>query len=193
MFNDDWDLSIPLYPSTSLPPITLLVILVGNNIYFDPSKEEVSVADVVLAISLGVTSTVSTGKEKVSGEEAETRGKRNFHLLAVRTIDPPSRLTMHGVPDRLNNATATGASASAGVLASAGVSASAGAMATAASKGTKGNMDIVQRGEEEGVWIPPRGGMKRGVVGRVLNLCVRENGVASEVLEGLDVFVSGSV
>lgn len=57
MFDDDWDASVPLYQaSNQLPPITLLVLSVGDNIFFDPTKEELAVADCVLAVSLATNS-----------------------------------------------------------------------------------------------------------------------------------------
>lgn len=57
VFNDDWDASTPLYPASSqLPPITLLVVSVGENIFFDPTKEELFVGDCVLAVSLASNS-----------------------------------------------------------------------------------------------------------------------------------------
>ena len=34
------------------PPITLLVIVVGDNIIFDPSQEELAVAETALAVSV---------------------------------------------------------------------------------------------------------------------------------------------
>lgn len=89
LFNDDWDAAIPLYPSAShfsktkanlsaaRPPITLLVISVGDNIFFDPSHAELAVADAVVAVTVA-SSPSSTD---------------NLNLLAVRTIDPPSRLS----------------------------------------------------------------------------------------------------
>ncbi|KAJ9294680.1 hypothetical protein DTO271G3_6600 [Paecilomyces variotii] len=97
-FEDDWDLAEYLYPrarpgtNASLqqvrPPITLLVISAGDNVIFDPTREEIAVAEAVLAISVA--------------REYETEGLR---LLSIRTIDPPSRLTQPGVPDSENVAT----------------------------------------------------------------------------------------
>ncbi len=64
LFDDDWEASTYLYtpppppsvgtssPSGPRPPTTLLVITVGDNIIFDPSKEELAVADVALAGSV---------------------------------------------------------------------------------------------------------------------------------------------
>lgn len=109
MFDDDWDASVFLYPrdkaskGRSRPPITLLVMAVKDNIMFDPSKEELAVAEVVLAVSVGEK---STGVEGSMDVDSNTRDVR---LLSVRTIDPPSRLTAPGVPNTLN--TATGGSA----------------------------------------------------------------------------------
>lgn len=64
IFDDDWDASIPLYSITSqLPPITLLVVSVEErNIFFDPTREELSVGDCVLAISLASSPAHDTPK-----------------------------------------------------------------------------------------------------------------------------------
>ncbi|KAI9820588.1 MAG: hypothetical protein M1827_004957 [Pycnora praestabilis] len=158
LFDDDWDASIYLYPRTQLPmnknyerpPVTLLVMAVGSNIIFDPSKEELAVAEVALAVSIG---------------ESPSRSKtaqRNFRLLAIRTIDPPSRLTPPGVPNTLNTA--------------------AGGTAPASSQDA-----IVQseRGATQGVWTPPRGGVKRGLIAKMIALVLKEGGVGQEVLDGL--------
>ncbi|KAL5003533.1 ribosomal protein S5 domain 2-type protein [Aspergillus recurvatus] len=102
-FDDDWNAAEYLYPrvkpakitipgSISVhkvrPPVTLLVISVAENIIFDPSREEIAVADAVLAIS--ITHDTDSGRLK---------------LLSIRTIDPPSRLTQPGVPNSENVAT----------------------------------------------------------------------------------------
>ncbi|KAJ5594869.1 uncharacterized protein N7459_001077 [Penicillium hispanicum] len=102
-FDDDWAVAEYLYPRTVAtatsgskqsqpaplqqvrPPVTLLVISVGENVIFDPNREEIAVADAVLAIS--VTRNSEGGGMK---------------LLSVRTIDPPSRLTQPGVPNSEN-------------------------------------------------------------------------------------------
>ncbi|UKZ73390.1 hypothetical protein TrVFT333_001036 [Trichoderma virens FT-333] len=57
MFDDDWEAAPFLYPregaaTGSRPSITLLVVAVGDSILFDPSKEELAVADSALAVSL---------------------------------------------------------------------------------------------------------------------------------------------
>ncbi|KAL6235208.1 ribosomal protein S5 domain 2-type protein [Aspergillus navahoensis] len=102
-FDDDWNAAEYLYPrvkpartiipgSLSVhkvrPPVTLLVISVAENIIFDPNREEIAVADAVLAIS--ITHDTDSGRLK---------------LLSIRTIDPPSRLTQPGVPNSENVAT----------------------------------------------------------------------------------------
>ena len=88
MFNDDWDAAVPLYPPSTTdlntkstrarPPITLLVISVGTNIFFDPSHAELAVADAVVAVTIASPSTSEPD---------------SLNLLAIRTIDPPSRLS----------------------------------------------------------------------------------------------------
>jgi exosome complex component RRP42 len=57
LFDDDWDASLPLYPASAaavgdVPAITLLVAAVGENVFFDPTREEMAVADCVLAVSV---------------------------------------------------------------------------------------------------------------------------------------------
>lgn len=96
-FDDDWEVAEYLYPrnsklkATSLtsqyvrPPVTLLVVSVGENVIFDPTREEIAVADAVLAIS--VTRDTEAG---------------NLKLLSIRTVDPPSRLTQPAVPNSEN-------------------------------------------------------------------------------------------
>jgi len=94
-FDDDWAVAEYLYPrsSTALknspsqhvrPPVTLLVISVGDNVIFDPNREEIAVADAVLALS--ITRDESGG----------------LKLLSIRTIDPPSRLTQPAIPSSEN-------------------------------------------------------------------------------------------
>lgn len=43
-----------------------------------------------------------------------------------------------------------------------------------------------KEGGEEGVWRPPRGGMKRGLVSRVVKMVCERGGVGQEVLDGLE-------
>ncbi|MCJ1438366.1 hypothetical protein MMC27_007754 [Xylographa pallens] len=169
LFNDDWDAAISLYPhsaskdqASSLksykfrPPVTLLVIAVGSNIIFDPTREELAVADAVLAISL--TSLSPTSETPVITDKHINR----LRLLAIRTIDPPSRLTTAGVPDAVN--TATGGTAVNAQM-TPGVDAGSG---------------------KAGVWHPPQGGMKRGLIGKIVQMCLERGGVGEEILAGLD-------
>ncbi|KAE8145447.1 putative exoribonuclease family protein [Aspergillus avenaceus] len=99
-FDDDWGAAEYIYPRALKskshlspshqvrPPVTLLVISVGENVIFDPSREEIAVADTVLAVSVARDSDSDTLK-----------------LLSMRTIDPPSRLTQPGVANSENVAT----------------------------------------------------------------------------------------
>lgn len=88
MFNDDWAAATHLYDSnTSRPPITLLVMCVGETIIFDATREELAVADYVLAVSVC----------KRDGPE--------LSVLSMRAIDPPARFTNPGVPDAMNAVT----------------------------------------------------------------------------------------
>ncbi|ATY60970.1 Arginine-tRNA-transferase [Cordyceps militaris] len=97
MFDDDWDASTFLYPrsdgarstaAATRPPITLLVVAVGDNVIFDPAREELAVADTALAVSVAEVPRTSEGGKK----------GRQLRLLSMRTVDPPSRLTPPGVP-----------------------------------------------------------------------------------------------
>ncbi|OAA54037.1 Arginine-tRNA-protein transferase [Cordyceps fumosorosea ARSEF 2679] len=95
LFDDDWDASTLLYPRDAAtttcprPPVTLLVVAVGDNVIFDPAREELAVAETALAVSVAEVRRRPT---------AEDGGGRELRLLSMRTIDPPSRLTPPGVP-----------------------------------------------------------------------------------------------
>ncbi|TVY82582.1 Exosome complex component RRP42 [Lachnellula suecica] len=155
LFDDDWDASVHLYaPNEARPPVTLLVMAVGDNVIFDPSKEELSVAEVVLAVS-------------VAGKEKGGSG-RELKLLAVRTIDPPSRLTLPGVPNTLNTATGGTAAGS-----------------------TEAEVAKREGVVEEGVWQPPRGGAKRKLIAGMIARVLEKGGVADEVLDGLEAVELG--
>ncbi|CAJ2511826.1 Uu.00g074510.m01.CDS01 [Anthostomella pinea] len=171
MFDDDWAASQFIYPrqgddntspstSGTRPPITLLVMAVGDNIIFDPSKEELAVADSALAVSVGETTGDADGAVDV---DEEGKASRNLRLLSVRTIDPPSRLTAPGIPNAVN-AAAWGQGAV--------VAKDPGARAA-------------ETDEVEGVWKAPRGGAKIAVLGAMVAKVLEKGGVADEVLEGL--------
>ncbi|RSL66265.1 hypothetical protein CEP54_003806 [Fusarium duplospermum] len=103
MFDDDWEASTFLYPregtgaAGSRPPITLLVVAVGDNTIFDPAKEELAVAETALAVSVAEVRRVKTQGDM----EVDSTG-RQLRLLSIRTVDPPSRLTPPGVPHTTN-------------------------------------------------------------------------------------------
>ncbi|CAG8042199.1 unnamed protein product [Penicillium salamii] len=93
-FDDDWAAAEYLYPRSKpssgafhpvRPPVTLLVVSVGENVIFDPNREEISVADAVLAISI-----------------TRSHDSEALKLLSIRSIDPPSRLTQPGIPNSEN-------------------------------------------------------------------------------------------
>ncbi|KAI1438631.1 ribosomal protein S5 domain 2-type protein [Xylaria sp. CBS 124048] len=180
MFDDDWAASQFIYAHSSStttsptitgrvtrPPITLLVMAVGDNIIFDPSKEELAVADCALAVSVTETSddaTTTTKGMDVDGDKAP----RILRLLSVRTIDPPSRLTAPGVPNAVN-AAAWGQGT---------------APAAAVAKDT--GLRAAETGDVEGVWRAPRGGSKIALVSTMVEKVLERGGIADEVLEGLD-------
>ncbi|RAH78327.1 hypothetical protein BO86DRAFT_458565 [Aspergillus japonicus CBS 114.51] len=178
-FDDDWNAAEYLYPRASSsfpkfggsaaggvpppvqhvrPPVTLLVIAVGDNVIFDPNREEIAVADTVLAISV----------TRDGGSEG------GLKLLSIRTIDPPSRLTQPGVPNSENVAT-LGATAGA-----AGSEEQQPAAATAVLNPVTGEEEV------PGVWRPRRGGVKRRTVAKMVKLVLEKGGVGEEVLEGLE-------
>jgi exosome complex component RRP42 len=162
LFNDDWEASTYLYPRSSnktssapvaKPPITLLVMTVGpSTILFDPSKEELAVADAVVAISIASTADPAAP----------------FKVIALRTIDPPSRLTAAGV---LNTTTITTAS-------------SAGAAVVVVPPEQAAAMRELDGGKT--VWRPSRGGVGRAVLATMVKAVVEKGGVGEEVLAGLE-------
>lgn len=191
MFNDDWDAATPLYPFDDIPtppvvsskpqnqnqtppkrkfkpPITLLVISVGENIFFDPSSEELAVADAVLAISIGqVLSDASPTSAKHGSVDAGEGEREGLRLLTIRTIDPPSRQF-----------------ASASITTTATADATAVTVTEAAGAGA----GAVEGGNgEEGVWKKRMGGMKRGLVSRMIKM-VLEGGVGADVFRGLETW-----
>ncbi|POR37099.1 Exosome complex component RRP42 [Tolypocladium paradoxum] len=162
MFYDDWEASTFLYPregvwTGSRPPITLLVVAVGDNIIFDPAKEELAVAESALAVSV---SEVRTQKNQGA---MDVDSGRELRLLSMRTVDPPSRLTPPGVPNSANVATTS---------------------APAASQQTQHQKLDGQ--PEDGVWKAPLGGTKFGVLDGIIQAVLEQGSVAHEVLDGLE-------
>ncbi|KAJ4549809.1 Exosome complex component rrp42 [Exophiala dermatitidis] len=88
--DDDWMASGSAGATVSRPPVILLVVVVGENAIFDPSREELAVADGLVAVSVATSSSSSGGGERQEEE--------NYRVLAVRMIDTPARDTMKGVP-----------------------------------------------------------------------------------------------
>lgn len=162
MFDDDWEASTYLYPRTRAasgprPPITLLVVSIGGNILFDPSGEELAVADVALAVSVAEASR-EDGKGKAGAMEVDS--PRELRLLAMRSIDPPSRLTPPGIPNADNPATGT-----------------------AGGPGRKG----LAKGEApKGVWRAPVGGAKFSTIQLMVQQVLEAGGVADDVLKGIE-------
>ncbi|RFU26031.1 hypothetical protein B7463_g10301, partial [Scytalidium lignicola] len=173
LFDDDWDASIHLYPREpsqyhGRPPVTLLVMAVNDNIIFDPTKEELSVAGVVLAVSVGERSQGREDDITESMDVDDVKPPRDIRLLAIRTIDSPSRLTHPGIPNTLNTAT--------------------GGTAAATTEQASSQRETI---EEGGVWQPPRGGAKRKIIAAMIQKILEQGGVAEEVLDGLDTVEMG--
>ncbi|KAK4644857.1 Exosome complex component rrp42 [Podospora bellae-mahoneyi] len=172
-FDDDWAAAPYLYARnpttkrvTERPPVTLLVMAVGGNVIFDPSKEELAVADVVLAVSVGDDASSREGRMDVDGRS--NNSGRNLKLLSIRTVDPPSRLTPPGVANAAN---------------------SAYGHAQVVSTGANQKMPEARQTESEaveGVWKPPRGGAKAVVMGALVQKVLVRGGVADEVLDALE-------
>ena len=166
-FDDDWAAAPYLYPRgkgntvITRPPVSLLVMAVGNNIIFDPSKEELAVADVALAVSVGEGLSSAVKGADFDAMETEEAG-RNLRLLSVRTIDPPSRLTPPGVPNATN--TAYGA----------------------ATNQKQPEARAAESEAVEGVWKAPRGGAKPLVMAALVVKVLEKGGVADEVLDALE-------
>lgn len=157
LFDDDWDAAVPLYSRSSQkqidkPPVIVLAMAVGPNIIFDPCKEELSVADAILAIAC----------TSVKGSFSGAR------LVSIRTIDPPSHLTAPAVPNSMNSAT--------------------GGTVPASSAEALTQREMLAN---TGVWTPPRGGMKRGLIAQVTKMVVEKGGIGEEVLTALQAIEIG--
>ena len=139
---------------------------VKDNIIFDPCKEELAVAEVVLAVSVGerVAADIEDGRMEVDSGKSG----RDLRVLAVRTIDPPSRLTHPGIPNTQNTAT--------------------GGAAPSTMEQTASQRETT---DEEGVWQPPRGGAQRKLIALMIHRVLEPGGVAEEVLDGLDAVELG--
>ncbi|ORY15582.1 hypothetical protein BCR34DRAFT_642350 [Clohesyomyces aquaticus] len=155
LFDDDWAASLPLYPNSGRdgravvdkPPVIVVALAVGDNIIFDPCKEELAVADAVLAVACTSSSSSSKGVQ----------------IVGMRTIDPPSHLTPPGIPNSMNSAT--------------------GGTAPASSADALTQRELLA---SSGVWTPPRGGMKRALLGQVSKMVSEDGGIGEEVITALE-------
>ncbi|KAF2223115.1 ribosomal protein S5 domain 2-type protein [Elsinoe ampelina] len=153
LFNDDWDAATSLYPSqhsNSKPPVTLLVMGVGENIFFDATEEELAVADALLAVSVA--------EKAVAGA---TKGE--LTVVALRSIDPPSRRTNPGIPDSMNTAT--------------------GGTAPTSKEDALAKREAI---DPQKVWRPPRGGIRRSMISSMIKSVVEKGGVGWEVIDALE-------
>ncbi|KAG8531107.1 uncharacterized protein KY384_004464 [Bacidia gigantensis] len=179
LFDDDWDAALPLYTSPSptstpritntilsqqtattknsrnKPPVHLLVISVADNIFFDPSPEELAVADSVVVITL--TTKARKRNEKSKAGEDDAKGGEGVEVLGIRTLDPPAR-------------------------------GSASSFAALAQQSGQPGGEGGGNEDEEGVWRPKVGGMKRAVLKKMTEMCIKRRGVGEEVMEGLESF-----
>ena len=178
-FDDDWDASTFLYSQNATsapggvkgrPAVTLLVMTVGDNILFDPTAEELAVANAVLAVSVG----------QVPASSLDKSSSPSLRLLAIRTIDPPSRLTAPGAPyhpDAANkNKPAPGTPAP---------DTPSGAL-PAATTATAEASRLPETEGVYGVWRAPRGGAKVALLAAMTHKVLEKGGVAEEVFAGLD-------
>jgi exosome complex component RRP42 len=159
LFDDDWEASTYLYPFDSQnlrvdkPAVTLLVVSVGNNLFFDPSTEEVSVAENIIAVSVGLRNPAKSTTHELQ-------------ILSLRVVDPPSRVTNPGMPNSINSS-------------------------VSGSRATLQETILAREStENKGVWNPPRGGLRRALISRIMTAVLGSNGVVSEVFEGLDKIAS---
>lgn len=162
IFDDDWDAAVRLYPADMQirPPITLLVMSAGSNVIFDATRQELAVADHVLAVSVAVQTSADT-----KSVESETDHKtKDLQVVAIRAVDPPSRLTNPGIPDSMNPI--TGGTAPANRL----------------------EASIMRETDDKSVWRPPRGGVSRKMIDQMVKLVTMRGGVGHEVLDALRQF-----
>lgn len=160
LFDDDWAAAVPLYPRSegvgkhfARPPITLLVITVGENVICDPSKEELAVAENVLALSL------------VPRQDSSSTQAIGMKLVSMRTVDPPSRLTPLGVPNSANPAAFSGSGTDSQV--------------------SNSGQEAIKARDMGTVWSPPRGGIKRILLSKVIKMVVEAGGPGEQVIAGL--------
>jgi len=93
LFDDDWNAALPLYPAgaaavSDVPAIALLAAAVGDNVFFDPTREEMAVADCVLAVSVDYDGRIVGLRTLESGTVGEGGVKRKVIKRIVEQCGP---------------------------------------------------------------------------------------------------------
>lgn len=207
MFSDDWDAAEYLYPRPQTspssssnpantpttffrPPVTILAIAVGDNVIFDPTREEIAAASAVLAVSVAREQLVTTNNNDNNHSNNNNNKKSSkppLRLISLRTIDPPARMTTRGVPNA-ENAVLLGL-APAGTLTALSRDDVQQQFATGFGGPAESTGATAEEALAVGVWRPRVGGVKRGVISRIVRMVVQPGGVGEEVMEGLEGFV----
>lgn len=104
LFGDDWAAALPLYPAADaaaaeqpaanaadLPAVTLLAAAVAANVLFDPTRDEMAVADCVLAISVAPDGCVVGLRTLDGGAAGEGGVGRRLVASVVRQCGPVAR------------------------------------------------------------------------------------------------------
>lgn len=107
-FDDDWVVVLYLYVWNLIMKrvieclfVMLLVMVVGGNVIFDLSKEELVVVDVVLVVLVGDDVLLWEGGMDVDGRSNNLG--RNLKLLFIRMVDLFLRLMLLGVVNVVNS------------------------------------------------------------------------------------------
>ena len=162
LFDDDWDASVPLYPKNKAK----------NPVGATVDKPPV----IVLAMAVGPNIIFDPCMEELAVADAvlaiacanATSSSAGARIVSIRTIDPPSHLTPPGVPNSMNSAT--------------------GGTVPATSAEALTQRELLA---SSGVWTPPRGGMKRGLISRIAKMVVEDGGIAQEVISALQAIDLG--
>lgn len=125
---------------------------------------------IILAIAVGPNIIFDPAQEELAVADAviavgcttSSSSSTGAKIVSIRTIDPPSHLTPPAVPNSMNSATG-------------GTVPDSSAQA----------LTMREMLATSGVWTPPRGGMKRGLVGQVTKIVVEKGGVAEELIGAL--------
>ena len=125
---------------------------------------------IILAIAVGPNIIFDPAQEELAVADAviavgcttSSSSATGAKIVSIRTIDPPSHLTPPAVPNSMNSATG-------------GTVPDSSAQA----------LTMREMLATSGVWTPPRGGMKRGLVGQVTKIVVEKGGVAEELIGAL--------